>query len=95
MPSPNVVRRRLLFSGVVQGVGFRYWATRESAAFGVTGYVRNLNDGSVEAILEGPRDEVANFEGVLRDGPPYGRSRRVEALDEEPQGEYISFDVKF
>ena len=95
MPSPNVVRRRLLFSGVVQGVGFRYWATRESAAFGVTGYVRNLNDGSVEAVLEGPRDEVANFEGVLRDGPPYSRIRRVEAIDEEPRGEYVSFDVKF
>jgi acylphosphatase len=95
MPSPDVVRRRLLFSGAVQGVGFRYWAVRESAAFSVTGYVRNLYNGSVEAVLEGARDEVANFEGVLRDGPPYGRIRRVEAIDEEPRGEHVSFDVKF
>jgi acylphosphatase len=95
MPSPNVVRRRLLFSGAVQGVGFRYWAVRESAAFSVTGYVRNLYNGSVEAVLEGARDEVAAFEGVLRDGPPYGRVRRVEAIDEEPSREFSSFSVKF
>jgi acylphosphatase len=95
MPSPNVVRRRLLFSGAVQGVGFRYWAVHESAAFSVTGYVRNLYNGSVEAVLEGARDEVAAFEGVLRDGPPYGRVRRVEAIDEEPSREFSSFSVKF
>jgi acylphosphatase len=95
MPSTDVVRRRLLFSGAVQGVGFRYWAVRESASFGVTGYVRNLYDGSVEAVLEGPRDEVANFEGVLREGPPYGRIRRVDAIDEEPRGEFESFRVQF
>lgn len=95
MPSTDVVRRRLLFSGAVQGVGFRYWAVRESATFSVTGYVRNLYDGSVEAVLEGPRDEVANFEGVLREGPPYGRIRRVDAINEEPRGEFASFDVKF
>jgi acylphosphatase len=81
--------------GAVQGVGFRYWAARESAAFGVTGYVRNLFDGSVEAVLEGSRDDVANFESVLREGPPYGRINRVEAIDEEPRGEYVAFDVVF
>ncbi len=84
-----------MISGAVQGVGFRYWAVRESAAFGVTGYVRNLYDGSVEAVLEGPRDDVTDFEGVLRHGPPYGRIRRVDAVDEEPRGEFASFDVKF
>ncbi len=95
MPSANVVRRRLLFSGIVQGVGFRYWAVRESAPFSVTGYVRNLYDGSVEAVLEGPRDDVTNFERVLRQGPPYGRIRRVDGIDEEPRGEFASFDVTF
>jgi acylphosphatase len=95
MVPADVVRRRLLFSGVVQGVGFRYWAVRESAAFGVTGYVRNTYDGSVEAVLEGPREAVADFERVLREGPPYGRVRRVKAIDEEPRGEFASFDVKF
>ncbi len=95
MVSTDVVRRRLLISGIVQGVGFRYWAVRESAAFSVTGYVRNLYDGSVEAVLEGPRDDVTSFERVLRQGPPYGRIRRVDGIDEEPRGEFASFDVKF
>jgi len=95
MPAADVIRRRLLFAGMVQGVGFRYWAVRESAAFGVTGYVRNLYDGSVEVVLEGPRDEVTNFINVLRGGPPYGRVSRVEVSDEEPRGEYGSFGVSF
>lgn len=85
----------MLFSGVVQGVGFRYWAARESAAFGVTGYVRNLYDGPVEVVLEGPRDEVTDFIEVLRKGPPYGRVRHLEVIDEEPRGEFGSFGVSF
>lgn len=95
MPSADFVRRRLIFYGVVQGVGFRYWAIRESAAFDVAGYVRNMYDGSVEAVLEGVPNEVAGFERTLRDGPPYGRIRRVEAIDEEPSGEFSSFNVKY
>jgi acylphosphatase len=95
MPSADFVRRRLIFSGVVQGVGFRYWAVREAEAFGVTGYVRNTYDGSVEAVLEGAPAEVAGLERALRNGPPYGRIRRVEAIDEEPSGEFSSFGVKY
>jgi len=91
----DVIGRRLTFSGMVQGVGFRYWAVREAAAFAVTGYVRNLYDGSVEVVLEGPRGEVTAFVNVLRKGPPYGRVRDVRVLGEKPRGEYSSFAVKF
>jgi acylphosphatase len=95
MASPNIVRRRLLISGAVQGVGFRYWAIREAAAFRVSGYVRNLFDGSVEVVLEGPPGEISNFERVLRKGPPYGRVHSVQTVDEEATGEFSSFGVKF
>jgi acylphosphatase len=54
----DIIRRRLVLSGAVQGVGFRYWAVREAAGFNVGGYVCNLPDGSVEAVLEGPQEEV-------------------------------------
>ncbi len=84
-----------MISGAVQGVGFRYWAVREAAAFDVRGYVRNLRAGSVEAVLEGPRDEVARFAETLSQGPPFGRVRRVDVIEEEPRGEFASFDVKF
>ena len=84
-----------MISGAVQGVGFRYWAVREAAAFEVTGYVRNLYDGSVEVVLEGPRDDVSRFAEVLSEGPRFGRVRRVDAIEEEPRGEFASFNVKF
>lgn len=95
MVPPEVIRRRLLISGAVQGVGFRYWAVREAAAFDVRGYVCNLRDGSVEAVLEGPRDEVARFAEILSQGPRYGRVHSATAVDEEPRGEYASFEVRF
>lgn len=91
----GIIRRRLILSGTVQGVGFRYWAVREAAAFRIGGYVRNLPDGSVEAVVEGPAEEVGGYTGLLSQGPPYGRVRDVEVITEEPRGGFVSFDVKF
>jgi acylphosphatase len=92
---PAIVRRRFVVSGTVQGVGFRYWAVREAAAFRVGGYVRNLPNGDVEAVLEGPEDEVNGFAKLLSHGPPYGRVRHVDVVNEEPRGGFTSFGVKF
>jgi acylphosphatase len=91
----DIVRRRLILSGAVQGVGFRYWAVREAAAFNVGGYVRNLPDGTVEAVLEGSREEVEGYAKLLKQGPPYGRVGHVDVLEEEPRGEFTSFGVRF
>jgi acylphosphatase len=91
----DIIRRRLTLSGAVQGVGFRYWAVREASAFGVGGYVSNLPDGSVEAVLEGPREEVEKCADILKQGPPYGRVRHVDVVAEEPSGEFASFGVRF
>ena len=57
----------ILYSGSVQGVGFRYTARTVAAGFEVTGTVRNLPDGRVELIAEGPRDELEAFRTALRD----------------------------
>ena len=70
-------------------------AVREAAAFRIGGYVRNLPDGSVEAVVEGPAEEVGGYTGLLSQGPPYGRVRDVEVITEEPRGGFVSFDVKF
>lgn len=81
-----VVRRRLLIRGRVQGVAFRF-ATREAAArAGISGWVRNLADGSVEAVLEGPPEAVARAEAFCRRGPPAARVESVDASDEPPEG---------
>ena len=91
----GIIRQRLVLSGAVQGVGFRYWAVREAEPFDVGGYVRNLPDGSVEAVLEGPREEVEKYGDILKQGPPYGRVGRVAVVEEEPRGEFTSFGVRF
>jgi len=81
-----VVRRRLLIRGRVQGVAFRF-ATREAATrAGVAGFVRNLADGRVEAVLEGPPEAVARAEAFCRRGPPAARVDAVDASDEPPAG---------
>jgi len=63
------VRRRYVVEGEVQGVGFRYFAVRRALRIGVSGWVRNLPDGRVEALAEGSLAALAEFEAALRRGP--------------------------
>ena len=65
--------RRFLISGRVQGVGFRFFAEAAGRREGLQGSVRNLPDGSVEAVCEGNADAVARFELAVRQGPPGAR----------------------
>lgn len=76
-----IVARRFLIGGRVQGVGFRMFAQESAFVEGVHGYVRNLDDGRVEAFVEGDQDAVDRLELKLRRGP---RGARVETFDVEP-----------
>ncbi len=60
-----MIRRTVFFSGHVQGVGFRYTARHVAGGFDVTGYVKNLADGRVEAVVEGEPEEVAAYVNAL------------------------------
>lgn len=71
-------RRRWIVRGRVQGVGFRWFVAREAARLGVGGLVRNLRDGTVEVISEGPEKVLEALEGALRAGPPGARVDAVE-----------------
>ena len=62
---------RYVVSGRVQGVGYRYFALRQADALGVSGYARNLGDGSVEVVAEGSDGALADFEARLREGPAF------------------------
>ncbi|HEU0091177.1 MAG TPA: acylphosphatase, partial [Vicinamibacteria bacterium] len=62
---------RYLVRGRVQGVGYRYFVMREANGLGVSGFARNLPDGSVEVVAEGPDDVLARFEDRLREGPSF------------------------
>ena len=80
-------RVRLVVSGDVQGVGFR-WSTREEAtARGLGGWVRNLSDGRVEAVFEGPAVDVDAMVDWCRSGPRWAAVSGVEVVDEQPAGE--------
>ena len=76
-----IVARRFLIGGRVQGVGFRMFAEARAAAEGVHGYVRNLADGQVEALVEGDEESVDRIEMALRRGPT---GARVESFVVEP-----------
>lgn len=66
-PAGNRSRVRIFYSGHVQGVGFRYTAKTVATGFEITGIVRNLSDGRVELIAEGPRAELEAFRTALRE----------------------------
>ena len=80
-------RVRLRIHGRVQGVFFRQSASEEAARHGVAGWVRNLPDGTVELVVEGPAEAVDAVARWARSGPPDARVDEVEATVEEPTGE--------
>lgn len=71
------VARRFILSGRVQGVGFRYFALDAARREGLTGYVTNRADGSVEAVAEGESESIERFERSLRQGPSRSRVEQV------------------
>jgi acylphosphatase len=73
---------RLRMAGRVQGVWFRAWAREQALLLGLDGWVRNRADGTVEAVLAGPRDKVERMVALCRRGPP---AARVEKLTREPE----------
>lgn len=72
--------RRYYVSGIVQGVGYRYFAQRAAQRFGVTGYAKNLRDGRVEVYAVAPADSLDALRTHLERGP---HSARVAAVQEE------------
>ena len=71
--------RRFIVRGRVQGVGFRWFVEREAHVLGISGWVRNNSDGSVEVLGQGSRDQLLGFRSRLRQGP---RAARVDDVEE-------------
>ncbi len=89
-----MIARKFLISGEVQGVGFRYFTQRSSAAHQVRGYVTNLKDGRVEVWAEGSAKAVEAFRHDLAAGPTHSRVGTIEELVVEPSGLYSNFRIE-
>jgi len=85
MPA-DVIRRRVVIHGRVQGVFFRDSTRERASAHGVAGWVRNRSDGAVEAVLEGPREAVERVLRFVETGPPPAQVDAVDVSEEEPEG---------
>lgn len=86
-------RAHLHIRGDVQGVGFRHFVTRVAGRAGVVGWVRNIEDGRVEAVAEGPEAAVKQWVEVCRKGPPLAKVEGCEVEWEAPEGKFKDFVV--
>ena len=88
-------RTHLQISGRVQGVTYRESARREALRLGLSGWVRNCPDGSVEAVAEGSPDALEAFVAWCHRGPAYAKVEAVAVQDEPPRGEAGPFRVEY
>ena len=89
--------RRYVVTGMVQGVGFRWYVARHARGLGLAGYARNLADGRVEVVATGSDvGTLARLEELLRAGPAHARVDSVEVQDQadDPQIPPRSFDIR-
>ena len=89
----NRCRMQIIYSGHVQGVGFRYTAKTVAAGFAVTGTVRNLPDGRVALAAEGDRDELEAFRAAIRGAGLAGFIRGEQVDWAVAKNEFHDFDI--
>lgn len=89
----NRVRMHVLYSGRVQGVGFRYTVKTTATGFELTGAIRNLPDGRVELTTEGAREELEAFRQAIRDSGLEGFIRDEQVTWASPTGEFRGFEI--
>ena len=86
---------RASVTGRVQGVGFRYSTVNQARKLGLTGYARNMVDGSVEVMAEGPADKLTKLVKWLKQGPPMSHVTGVNVQDMTYSGCYRGFGVEY
>lgn len=87
--------RHLTIHGKVQGVGFRFFATRVARRLGLKGWIENQRDSSVEAIVEGDTQAIDEWLKELREGPRFAEVVKIDQERREFTGKLGDFDVKF
>ena len=91
---PQVKAIQAIVHGLVQGVGFRYFVFQRAQPLGLTGWVRNLYDGTVEVHAQGPEHKLQQLLEFLSSGPRGSRVTLVERLWVAPTGEFTDFRIR-
>lgn len=88
-------QRLIRIHGKVQGVGYRFFATRVARRLGLKGSIQNNRDGTVEALVEGDRGAIDEWIEELREGPRYAEVTSIDQETKDFTGRLGDFDVKF
>jgi acylphosphatase len=91
----ETTRLHVWITGLVQGVNFRFYTREQAQQFGLSGWVRNLRDGRVEAILEGEAGQVERMLAWCRRGPPAARVERIDEERGQATGEFSDFRIRW
>ncbi|HVE39007.1 MAG TPA: acylphosphatase [Planctomycetota bacterium] len=89
-----MVRAHLFISGIVQGVGYRYHTRRYAQGLGLVGWVRNLDDGRVEAVLQGTREQVESMIKWCYRGPSEAQVTDIAVTYEDAADEFRDFGIR-
>lgn len=89
-----MVRARMIVSGFVQGVGFRYFIYREAVAAGVKGFVKNLWSGEVEIVAEGEEWQIEILYEKTKIGPSRSRVTSVKIMKDSSKNEFTKFEIR-
>ena len=81
--------------GRVQGVGFRYFTLRSADRLGITGWVRNVGDGTVEVLGCGTHSTLLSFKKELIRGPSFSQVTEIQRLDHEDEGIFDQFTIRY
>ena len=88
-------QRFIRIHGKVQGVGYRFFATRVARRLGLKGNIQNNRDGTVDAVVEGEKDVIDDWIEELKEGPRYAEVTKIDQETKDFTGRLGDFDVKF
>ncbi len=91
----EIARVHVVVNGIVQGVFYRASAREEAQVLGLTGWVRNCLDGSVEAVFEGERGRIERVLKWCKTGPPGAKVKNIKSNWRAPTGEFDNFSIKY
>jgi len=90
----GITRYHLIIKGRVQGVGYRMSAYDAAIDLGITGWVKNLHDGSVEVLAESDKATLERFVSWAKKGPEYAKVSEVSTEELTATGEFMSFNIR-